>query len=95
MKKDTIPTFVLEYRDNIHPNRWHRIVWNSKKYGRPTDVNAEQWRVKMNESYKYSGINYHVSLHYGILVHVSHVRIVRQRTGEIIASATMPTFEII
>lgn len=72
-----------------------QMAWNSKEWGAPNDKNLEQWRVKFNESYKSGGVNYHISLAARVLVHISHARIVNQKTGDIVAVATMPAFEVV
>ena len=86
-------TFRTEVFDNTR--RWGRLTWDCKTHGRPTDKNAEKFRVSLNKSYALGGCNYPISQSYGFIIHASKVRVIRQSTGEIVAKADAPTFEIV
>ena len=94
MGRTTIPTYYAQVKDNTGPNL-HHMVWDCKRHGRPTAKNAERYRVSLNESFKLGGVNDHISKGYGFLVHTSEVRVVRNRTGEVVASAKAPMFEVV
>jgi hypothetical protein len=91
--------YTIEYRDQSRA--WNWCVWhvtggpNRTANGRPTDANAERWRVAMNKSFQRGGTNAHLSEARGYVPHISAVRIVHQATGRIVARATMPMFEVI
>jgi hypothetical protein len=97
MGRSYTPTFRVEYRDQ---KGWHDQAW-SDPLGRtqlrkdPTDAQAEEWRKTMNRSFDLGGTNYHVSQATGILLHISEVRIIRQKTGKVVATAKMPMFEVV
>lgn len=100
--------YRVEYRDNDRKHapdtfrRWEGVThptkvmgWQVKDKGAPNKENLEKWRVAMNDGFNRGGVNYHVSLSAGVLVHISHARIIRQSDGEIMADVTMPMFEVI
>lgn len=89
MGKIVTPTYRVEYRDQTG---WQSAAWTG---GKPSDANAERWRVSMNESYKPNGANAHIPQALKFIPHTSHVRIVRQSDNKIVATATMPMFEVV
>ena len=94
MGKVYTPTFRAEVRDNTS-QAWFHSAWNVKDHGRPTDKNAERYRRSLNESLKIGGVNEHISKAAGFLVHTSAVRVIRQATGQVVASAKAPLFEVV
>ena len=92
MGKSYTPTYRVETKDNTS-FYWNRAAWNVKEHGRATNNNAEAYRVKLNESYQIGNVNEHISKAEGKLVHVSAVRIIRQSTEEVVATANAPLFE--
>lgn len=99
MSRDYIPTYRVEYKDNYTDaalDYWHPMVWDVKRgYGKPTADNLENWRVALNESFKRGGVNYHISERRGILIHITHARSLPDDTDAIVASVTMPMFEVV
>ena len=91
MGRSVKPTYVVHYADQLGV---HRVAWNVKTGGIPTDKSLEAWRVKMNASMKMGGCNFHISQHAGILVHVHEAIVVNQKTGDRnVAFTQMPKFE--
>ena len=75
MGRSTTPTFVVDYQDQLG---WHRVAWDSKTSGRPTNTNLEAWRVAMNKSMNPGGCNEHVSKSVGFILHISKAAIHNQ-----------------
>jgi hypothetical protein len=98
MGRSITPTFRVEYHDNpfakVDLNVRHSFSWNTKAYGRPTNANLEKWRTAMNKSYAAGGVNEHVSEMLGYAVSISAAQIVRQASGEVVATYTAPMFEV-
>lgn len=94
MGKIYTPTFRAEVKDNTSPV-WISMVWNVKDHGRPSNNNAETFRVKLNSSFLPGGVNEHISKSAGFLVHVNSVRVIRQATGDVVAEAKAPMFEVV
>jgi hypothetical protein len=63
--------------------------------GRASAKRLEQWRRDYNKSFNPGGVNWHVSQAIGVVLHISHARLVHQATGATVAQVTMPTFEIV
>jgi len=92
MGRTVTPKYRIEYNES---GRNQVQCWNSKFYGRATAINLEAWRVKHNASFLPSGVNNHVTKALGYVLHVSYARIVNQFSGEVVAEARMPMFEVI
>lgn len=93
MGRIVTPTYRVEYRDNSQP-QWKPMIWDCKLYGRPTMANLEAWRQGYNRSFGPDGHNWHVSQAVGYVIHINRARIIRQKSGEIMAAVTMPLFEV-
>lgn len=91
MGRSYTPKYRVDYRDQ---GGWHSVCWDTKRNGRPTDANLEQWRRKMNTSFNHGGVNHHVSKACGYLVHISKAALVNQRNGEPVAMVSAPMFEV-
>jgi len=88
MGRSIIPTYYAKYRDQ---SGWHDISWK----GRATEAKAEKLRKTLNYSFNPGGCNYHVSKAVGYIIHVSEVKVVRNdRSGEVVAMAKAPMFEV-
>lgn len=87
MGKSYTPKYRVEYRDQ---SGWHSQCWS----GRVSDKHAEDWRVAMNKSFQPGGNNAHISEAVGYVLHVSRVLIKNQRSGQTVARAVMPMFEV-
>jgi len=91
MGRSYTPPYTAQYRDQ---KGWHEIGWPHRKP--PTAADAERMRQQLNRSFELNGANYHVSRDAGIILHVSELRVVRNRAGrEIVARAIMPLFEVV
>ena len=87
------PTYRVEAASNV-PGLTI-FGWCCRTNGRATDKNADRWRKGMNQSFQPGGNNWHVSKANGVVPHLHEVRIVRQRTGEVVAVASAPMFEVV
>jgi hypothetical protein len=100
MGRSITPTFRAEYK--TQDGRWNAIGWNARAtqcanvtvHGAPNERNAEVMRSKLNKSFANGGVNAHVSAAVGYILHVSAVRVIRQSTGEVVAMAVAPLFEV-
>jgi len=90
MGRSTTPTFRTEVVDQ---EGIHHMTWNCKTHGRPTNANAETFRKMLNNSYLPGGVNEHISKHF--ILHTSKVSVIRQSTGEVVAVANAPMFEVV
>lgn len=88
MGKSYTPTYRVEYRDQtgLHSECWK---------GRATAQRLEAWRQARNTSLGHGGVNYHLSLAVGLIVHVSWARLIRQSTREVVAEVRQPLFEAV
>lgn len=93
MGRTITPTYRVEFKDNTSGKYWNSQSWESKAYGQPTDTNLESWRQRYNKSFGIEGVNFHCSRSVGFIIHIHTARLIRQATGEIIATTTMPAFE--
>lgn len=88
------PTYRVEYNDSPFCVAWNGIeTWDCKNYGRPSVKNLTEWRNRRNASMQAGGVNQHIPQALGYIPHISHARIVRQTTGEVVTEFTMPMFE--
>jgi hypothetical protein len=98
MGRSITPTFRVEYHDNpftaVELHVRDSFAWKAS-YGRPTAANLEKWRTAMNKSYAAGGVNEHISNMLGYVVNISAARIVRQATGEVVATYSAPMFEAV
>lgn len=95
MGRSYTPTYRVEYNDNPFRVAWNGIeAWDCKRYGRPTAKNLTEWRNRRNASMQKGGVNDHIPAALGYIPHISHAKIVRQSTGEVVAEYVMPAFEI-
>ena len=91
MGRSTTPTFIIQWTTQRGVNS---SIWNSAHYGRPIDANLEKWRRSMNESFKSTGCNFHISRSAGFILHVSEATIIDQKNGDAkVAHTKMPMFE--
>jgi hypothetical protein len=87
MGRIVTPKYRVEDRTNgmgIMP-----FAWN----GKPTKERLEAWRVEMNKSFQPGGNNGHVSTN--TIPHITHAKIVNQKTGAVVAETAMPMFEVV
>lgn len=91
MGRSYTPKYIALYRDNANLSKWNEIHWTRK--GKVNDAAAEDFRVMLNKSFDLNGCNFHVSKACGVIVHVLEVRVVNQKTKQVVAKATAPMFE--
>jgi hypothetical protein len=97
MGRSYTPKYRVEYRDNTM-NRLgtDRILsYDAKRYGKPTDAKAEDLRRALNKSFNVGGVNWHVSEAAGVVVSVNRLRIINQRSGQVVAESNAPMFEVV
>ncbi len=101
MGKSYTPKYRVEYRDNtmvvdMHVPTMHpgRISWPSN-LGKPTNAKAEDLRRKMNQSFQPGDVNGHVSKSLDVVVHIYRLWVIEQKTGQWVAEANMPAFEVV
>ena len=93
MGRTSTPTYRIEAASNVHG--LELFGWDCRRNGRPTDTSAEIYRERLNQSFTFGGHNFHLSESAGIIIHVYEIRIVRQKTGEVVACAKAPMFEVV
>ena len=92
MGRSVTPTYRVEVQANT---RMDMFSWDCKVNGRATETNLENWRQAYNASFGPGGVNWHVSEASGVVVHISKARLIRQRTGEVVAETNAPLFEVV
>ena len=103
MGKSYPPKSRVEYRDNSDmlrprnalPTEPGKLSWPSKHLGKPTNAKAEQFRKDLNQSFQPSGVNGHVSKSLNTVVHIYRLWVIEQKTGQWVAEANMPAFEVV
>jgi hypothetical protein len=89
MGKSITPAYRIEMterRTMLTPMSWR------SEYGKPTAENLEKYVRKYIDSLKIGGTNQHVSLSLGYIPVPDSARIVRQKTGEVVATWKAPMF---
>ena len=92
MGKIVTPAYRVRYRDQ---DGWHSMPWYVRQDGRPSDKAAERFRQAWNRSFQPGAPNFHISEARGYLAHISHVVVISQKTGAVVARAAMPMFEVV
>ena len=87
------PTFRAEVKANI--GHYSSFSWDCKVNGRPSQKNVDSYRVHMNRSFAPGGVNDHISQSRGVIPHISEVKVIRQSTGEVVATSNAPMFEVV
>ena len=103
MGKSYTPKYRVEYLDNakrmvdpLSPRfGWKTMTWDAKRNGAPTSANVERLRVAMNVSFLPGGVNEHVSIESGTVVHIYRMRLVHQKSGATVAETSAPAFELV
>jgi hypothetical protein len=94
MGRIVTPTYRLEW-EWYHPTHGVQRVrqsWNQQCHGRANAEQLARYVASMIESFKPGGVNYHVSESSGVIVVPHRARIVRQKTGEVVAEWEAPAF---
>jgi hypothetical protein len=92
MGKIMTPAYRVRYRDQ---DGWRTLTWICAMEGRPSNAAAERYRKEMNASFQPGGANKAISAIRGYVPHISHVEVIKQATGEVVARAAMPMFEVV
>lgn len=91
-------TVTCTYRLEVWEGRNKPVTpmcWNSKGWGRPTKANLAKWVSKYIKSLQKGGANYHVSRSLGYIPVPTKAKIIRQKTGEVVATWLAPKFMVI
>jgi hypothetical protein len=89
MGRSVTPKFRVEYKTN--DGREAVMCWNDPLHADAETL--EHWRVTMNKSFQPGGVNGHLSTK--AVLHITSARLVHQKTGKTVATATMPMFEVV
>ena len=95
MGRTITPTYRVEFKDNVSGHYWNTQAWNGNSDGRATAQNLETWRNRYNKSFQSDGNNFHCSKSVGRIIHISEARLIRQASGDVVATTKMPMFEVI
>ncbi len=90
MGRSTTPTYLVEVKANKPIGMFG---WNGRQDGAATEANLERWRQSYNTSFQIGGVNGPIN-ESGVIVHISHAKLIRQSTGEVVAEVKGPAFEI-
>lgn len=88
MGRSVTPTYRIEFR--IAGSYWTPSAWNVKRDGRPTEDRLAQYVNDLEASTREGGVNAHL----GEQVVLS-AKVVRQSTGEVVASYAKPMFSVV
>jgi hypothetical protein len=88
MGRSITPTYRIEFR--LAGSYWTPSGWNVKRDGRPTDERLAQYVADLEASTREGGVNAHL----GEQVVLS-AKVVRQSSGEIVASYAKPMFSAV
>lgn len=93
MGRSTTPTFRVEMSESGLTTgkryRWQG-AWNSKYSGRPSDKNLAAYVAAHEASTRSGGVNECLGP-----MKVNSAQVVRQSSGEVVATFTAPAFEVI
>lgn len=89
------PTFRVEVWENVNTsiNFPSRSFYWCKEWGRANEKNLEKFMAGYNKSFQESGVNYLLSVNAGYIMYAHRSRIVRQVTGEVVATWNAPAFQ--
>lgn len=93
MGRSTTPTYRVEIRESgVNTGKRYRWqgAWNSRYSGRPTDATLAEYIKKHEASTEPGGVNECLGR-----MKVDSACVIRQSTGEIVASYTAPAFAVI
>lgn len=92
MGRSITPTYVAEF--TVNHGHLTPMAWDCKRYGRPTDANAEKFRKFYNMSFQPGRVNGPLTED-DVILHISEVRVIRNDgSKEVVATATAPLFEV-
>lgn len=88
MGYSTTPTFAVHFA--IPGQRWTPAAWNTKRDGRPSEATLARYIEALEASTAPGGCNAHLGK-----VTVTSARVVRQSTGETVATYEAPAFDVV
>ena len=97
MGRIVTPTYrveVVERRTASSNPAVTRMAWDCRSKGRPTDANLERYVLAYADSLKSGGVNVHLSESLGFMPIPHSARIVRQSTGQVVASWQAAMFQV-
>ena len=94
MGRSYTPVYRVEYATNARGVHHTAMVWDCKRYGKPTRANLIKWREGYNKSFEPGGVNEHCSNAVGYIIWINRARIIRQKTDEVVAEFVAPMFEV-
>ena len=97
MGRTSTPTYRMELEERRTASSnpaVTRMAWDCRSKGRPTDANLERYVLAYADSLKAGGVNMHLSQSLGHMPIPHSARIVRQSTGQVVASWEAATFQV-
>jgi hypothetical protein len=93
MGKSITPTYRIEIQDQCHRHERNAIkmAWNA---GQATDANLKTYVLAYARSHERGGTNAHISAMLGYIPYPHAARVVRQRTGEVVATWKAGMFQV-
>ncbi len=90
MGKSYTPTYRLEFHDGTSEKGYMVQAWK----GKATIQALEQWIYSYAKSLELGGVNQHISISLGHIPYPYSARIVRQATGEVVATWKAGMFQV-
>lgn len=94
-------TFRLEVTDNRGFDAFGRLRqgafkagWDTRHYGRPTDATLSKYVFTYAKSLEPGGCNWHLSQALGVLPYPTAAKVIRQATGEVVATWRAAPFQV-
>lgn len=96
MGKSITPTYRIEIQDQTHRQERNapKMAWRSKDAGCANDANLKAYILAYAKSQEKGGTNEHISTILGDIPYPHAARIVRQRTGEVVATWQAGMFQV-
>lgn len=98
MGRSYTPKYRVEYHNNTDyvdgrvPSMYPQWMHWPRDLGKPSNAKAEKLRCDMNSTFQPGGVNEHVNRN--VTIHIHTLRVIEQATGETVAEANMPMFEV-
>ena len=91
MGRSYTPTYRLEFWEHPQGTK-HQQAWS--KGCKPTDYTLEQWIHSYAHSLEMGGVNSHISTAIGYVPYPCQAQVVRQATGDVVASWKAGVFQV-
>jgi len=98
MGHSVTPTFRVEFTEGrTFPQYigFNCAAWQTKYAGRPTNENLAKYVEAYHESLKPGNTNWHLCKSASHIPYWNKARIIRQKTGEIVAEWNAPAFMVV